>query len=61
MKKIVKKTPIIKKGVVKNSGAVKVSNPPKKNSWLTTLAIVNVIAFLGVIVVNYLAVSLPIG
>jgi hypothetical protein len=61
MKKIVKKTPIIKKGVVKNSGAVKVANPPKKNSWLTTLAIVNVIAFLGVIVVNYLAVSLPIG
>lgn len=33
----------------------------KKSSWLAVLAIVNVIAFVAVLVVNYLAVNLPIG
>ena len=33
----------------------------KKNLWFKVLGIVNVVAFLGVLIVNYLAVSLPIG
>lgn len=34
---------------------------PKMNVRLKVLGIVNIVAFLGVIVINYLAVSLPIG
>lgn len=52
MKKIVKKK-VVTKSVV--------STKSKKSSWLGVLAIANVLAFLGVLVVNYLAVSLPLG
>ena len=33
----------------------------KNQFWLLALAILNVLAFIAVMVVNYLAVSLPIG
>jgi hypothetical protein len=51
-KKVTKKNPITKKVV---------ATKPTKSSWLSFLAIGNIIAFLAVILVNYLAVSLPIG
>jgi hypothetical protein len=61
MKKIVNKKVAAKKTVAKKSPVVKVVNKPKKKSWLGFLAILNVLAFVAVIVVNYLAVSLPIA
>lgn len=61
MKKIIKKTPAAKKIVAKKPVAVKATNKPKKSSWLATLVIGNVIGFIVVLIVNYLAVSLPLG
>ena len=34
---------------------------PKKKGRLITLAIANVLAFIAVLVINYLAVSIPLG
>jgi len=53
LKKVVSKKPVAKKSVAM----------PKKstrNFWLSFLGITNVIAFIAVVVVNYLATSLPI-
>ena len=62
MQKSSKKKVITKKVEAKKApSVVNVANTPQKKSWLTVLAIVNVVAFLAVVVVNYLAVSLPIG
>ena len=55
-KKIVAKKPIAKKSL-----AVKVTPKSKKRSWLGALAIGNIVAFIIVLIVNYLAVSLPLG
>jgi len=52
MKKITKKYPNTKKVV---------TTKLKKNFWLNILVISNVIAFVLVLIVNYLAVSLPLG
>ena len=52
MKKIFKKK-VVAKSVV--------SAKPKKSSWLGALAFGNVIAFVVVLIVNYLAVSIPLG
>lgn len=51
MKKPIKKKVLTKK-VVKA--------PSSKNVWLGVLAVANVIAFVAVLIVNYLAVSLPL-
>lgn len=61
MKKIIKKKPAEKKTVVKKFLTSKWVNAPKKSIWLNVLSIGNVLAFIAVVVVNYLAVSLPIG
>mgnify|MGYP007030458731 CR=1 FL=1 len=60
MKKMIKKKPAIKEPVAKRSSLVKVVDKPKKKSWLRVLAIANSIGFVAVIIVNYLATSLPI-
>ncbi len=60
MKKVVNKKIPAKKNVAKTYPVVKVINKPKKKSRLEFLAIANVLAFIAVIVVNYLATSLPI-
>jgi len=57
MKKIVKK----KTSSVKKSLPVNVVKKPKENVRMHVLAIGNVLAFIAVLVVNYLAVNLPIG
>ncbi len=57
MKKIVKK----KTSPIKKSLPVNVVKKPKENVRMHVLAIGNVLAFIAVIVVNYLAVNLPIG
>ncbi len=56
-KKTVAKKPVkfISKKLVK-----KPVKKPKKLHWLTVLGIANVVAFLAVLVINYLATSLPI-
>ena len=56
MKKTIKKTVAAKKTITP-----KIVKKPKMNVRLKVLGIVNIVAFLGVIVINYLAVSLPIG
>lgn len=56
MKKISKKKLPAKKPL-----AVKASSASKKNMRFKALGIVNILAFLGVLVINYLAVQLPIG
>lgn len=56
MKKTIKKTVAAKKTITP-----KMVKKPKMNVRLKVLGIVNIVAFLGVIVINYLAVSLPIG
>jgi hypothetical protein len=61
MKKIIKKKPAAKKIVAKKPVAIKATNKPKKSSWLSALVIGNVIGFIVVLIVNYLAVSLPLG
>lgn len=61
MAKISNKKTGTKKVVVKKTpSVVKALNTPKKTSWLWFLAIANIIWFFAVIVVNYLAVNLPI-
>jgi len=61
MAKILNKKPITKKVVIKKKpSVVKVLNKPKKTSLLWLLAVANIIWFIAVIVINYLAVSLPI-
>jgi hypothetical protein len=55
MKKPVKKAAPAKKPLPK-----KISKPASKGRW-TIMAIINIIAFIAVLVVNYLAVSLPLG
>ena len=57
MKKIVKKP----SSLGKKSLPVNVVKKPKENVRMHVLTIGNVLAFLAVIVVNYLAVTLPIG
>jgi len=56
MKKIVKKKVAAKKPL-----APKTVKKSKTNFWLKVLGIANIVAFLGVIAINYLAVQLPIG
>lgn len=56
MKKIITKA----KKPTKKVADVKVVNKSNK-SWLGVLAIANLLAFLAVVVINYLAVSLPIA
>lgn len=61
MKKIITKAKKPTKKILKKKVAdVKVVNKPNK-SWLGVLAIANLLAFLAVVVINYLAVSLPIA
>lgn len=53
---------LMKKNSKKTSFAKKVvMNTPKKSSWLSALAVGNVLAFVVVLIVNYLAVSIPLG
>jgi len=67
MKKIIKKKPVAKKAITKKPLATKVSpvkamtTPQKKGSWIKALAMGNIIAFVVVLIVNYLAVSIPLG
>lgn len=56
MKKIIKKPVITKKPIIK-----KVAKTTSKGVWLKVLGIINVVAFISMIVINYLAVQLPIG
>lgn len=60
-KTVTKKTVTTKKVVKKNLSVVKKTDKPQKKWWLGFLAITNIIWFIAVIVVNYLATSLPIG
>lgn len=60
MKKIVNKKIPAKQIVAKKSPVLKVVNKSQKKSWLVVLGIVNILAFVAVIVINYLATSLPI-
>lgn len=57
-KKTIKK--VAKKKVIKKAIIKKTVSQPKKKGRLITLAIANILAFIAVLVVNYLAVSLPI-
>jgi len=67
MKNITKKTPVVKKSLAKKPLAKRVlvkktvAAPQKKFSWLWALAIGNVVGFIVVLMVNYLAVSIPLG
>ena len=73
MKKVIKKkTPtktaakstkkiVVKKPINKKVLTVKSTPKSKKRSWLGVLGIANVVAFVVVLIVNYLAVSLPLG
>jgi len=63
MSKVIKKKIITKKPVAKKPIRFVVKKNEKKSgiNWLKVLGIVNIVAFLGVLVVNYLAVNLPIG
>ncbi|MEI8090904.1 MAG: hypothetical protein WCG98_01235 [bacterium] len=45
---------------VKKAATTKVAKPASNRRW-TIMAIINIIAFIAVLVVNYLAVSLPLG
>lgn len=62
-KAVKKKAPAKKKVVAKKTKKIIMKKPvqKKKNSRLTVLGIANVVVFLWVLVVNYLATSLPIG
>ncbi len=60
MKKIVNKKIPARKILAKKSPVVKVVNKTQTQSWLVVLSVVNILAFVAVIVVNYLAVNLPI-
>jgi len=62
-KPVAKKAPV-KKVVVKKQLKVVAKAPVKKSkkiNWLTVLWIANIVAFVAVLVINYLATSLPIG
>lgn len=60
-KKLLAKNPLAKKAVEKKSPVVKVLvATPKKSPRIGALAIANLVGFVAVIVVNYLAISLPI-
>ena len=59
-KTVTKKTVTTKKVVKKNLSVVKKTDKPQKKWWLGFLAIANILWFIAVIVVNYLATSLPI-
>lgn len=66
MKKIIKKNPatkkaVIKKPLAKKGSPLRATSQPKKNSWIGILAIGNIIGFVAILIVNYLAMSLPIG
>ncbi len=66
MKKIIKKKPLakklaIKKPLAKKPLALKTTNQAKKTSWISVLAIANIVAFVAILIMNYLAVSLPLG
>lgn len=56
MKKIIKKPVTTKKPIIK-----KVAKTTSKGVWLKVLGIINVVAFISMIAINYLAVQLPIG
>lgn len=61
-KKVIAKTPLKKKVSLQNNALVtKGKNTWKKNSWLRILAIGNVVGLIAVLIVNYLAVTLPLG
>ena len=57
MKKVIKK----KTSSIKKPLLVNVVKKPKENVRMHVLVIGNVLAFIAVLVVNYLAVTLPIG
>ena len=64
MPKAIKKKPAAKKIVAKKRPIKIINKTPikrKQNKRITILGIANVVAFVAVIVVNYLATSLPIG
>ncbi len=54
------KKPVKKAAPVKKSLTTKVAKPASNRRW-TIMAIINIVAFIAVLVVNYLAVSLPLG
>ena len=56
MKKVIKK-----KLPAKKSFAVRIVKTSKTNVWIKVLGIANIVAFLGVLAINYLAVQLPLG
>jgi len=64
MPKAIKKKAPAKKPVAKKPVKFVAKKPikkPKKINWLTVLWIANIVAFLAVLLINYLATSLPIG
>lgn len=66
MKKIIAKKPLAKKAVARKAVArkpvpAKIVATPKKTSWLGALVIANILGFIVVLIVNYLAVSIPLG
>lgn len=66
MKKIPNKKPIAKKSrakavPAKKPSIVKTIGVPQKKSRLWILAIANIVGFIVVLIVNYLAVSIPLG
>ena len=58
-KKLATKKIVAKKKPIKIVKKAPVKKP--KKTWLTVLGIANIVVFLAVIIINYLAVSLPIG
>ena len=60
MKKVLNKKIPVKKVVAKKLSTVKSLYKPQKTWWLGFLALSNIILFAAVIVINYLATSLPI-
>ena len=61
MKKIIVKKPLAKKAVARKPVPAKIVTMTKKSSWLGALVIGNIIGFIVVLIVNYLAVSIPLG
>jgi hypothetical protein len=54
------KKPVKKVAAVKKPLTARATKPASNGRW-TIMAIINIIAFIAVLVVNYLAVSLPLG
>jgi len=60
VKKVVSKKPVAKKAISVAKKTVSVAKKAEKNFWLSFLGIANLVAFVAVVIVNYLATSLPI-